>query len=231
MQAQDTTTLYLLKLWPWIETNRNRLIGGAAIIAVAIFVFSFFSYQHELKENAAGDALTQLSVTAGGPTAEACLKIANDFPGTVAGQRAMLQGAAALYEAGKFSDAQAQFQKFLDAHPGNELAAQAALGVAASLDAAGKPDATKYQAVINTSMDPAIVSAAKFALGRIAEGQGKLTEALGLFQEAAGANPGSSLGYEAGMHVIALRNKIPAATPAPAPAPAPAATTPAKSGN
>jgi len=227
MQAQDTTTLFLLKLWPWIEAKKTRLIGGAVIIAVAIFVISFFSYQHEQKEIAAGQALTQLSVTAGGPTAEACLKIANEYPGTVAGQRAMLQGAAALYEAGRYPDAQAQFQKFLDAHSGSELAGQAALGVAASLDALGKPDATKYQAVVNSSTDPAIVSAAKFALGRIAESQGKLNEALGLFQEAAGANPGSSLGYEAGMHVLDLRNKISAS----APAPAPFTITPAKPGN
>ena len=63
MQAQDTTTLYLLKLWPRIEANKNRLIGGAVIIAVAIFFISFMSYQHGQKEIAAGRALTQLSVS------------------------------------------------------------------------------------------------------------------------------------------------------------------------
>jgi predicted negative regulator of RcsB-dependent stress response len=231
MQAQDTTTLYLLKLWPWIEANKNRLIGGAVIIAAAIFIYSFFSYQHEQKEIAAGQALTQLSITAGGATAEACLKIANEFPGTIAGQRAMLQGGAALYEAGKFPDAQAQFQKFLDAHPGSELTGQAALGVAASMDAMGKPDAAKYQAVVNNSTDPALVSAAKFALGRISEAQGKLTEALAYYEDAARANAGSSLGYEAGLRIIELRKKVPGTTPAPAPASAPATIAPVKTGN
>ena len=95
----------------------------------------------------------------------------------------MLQGAAALYEAGKYPDARAQFQNFLDAHPGSEFAGEAALGVAASLDAQGKADATKYQAVVNSSTDPAIVSAAKFGLGRIAEAQGKFNEALSLYQK------------------------------------------------
>ena len=233
MQAQDTTTLYLLKLWPWIEANRNRLIGGAVIIAAAIFIYSFFSYQHEQKEIAAGQALSQLSVSPGGNTAEACLKIANEFPGTAAGRRAMLQGAAALYEAGRYPDAQAQFQKFLDEHPGSELTSQAALGVAASLDALGKPDAAKYQAVVNNSTDPAIMSAAKFALGRIAEAQGKFDEALTDYDAAARANPSSSLGYEAILRVTELRQKMPKPTPAPSPAStsAPAMIAPVKPGN
>src|ERR1017187_5796324 len=28
MQAQDATTVFLLKLWPWVEANKNRLIPG-----------------------------------------------------------------------------------------------------------------------------------------------------------------------------------------------------------
>ena len=231
MQAQDTTTLYLLKLWQWIEANKTRLIAGAAVIVVAIFLFSFYLYQNGQKEKAAGRALTQLAVSRGGLTAEACLKIAGEFPGTVAGQRALLQGAALLFEAGKYPEAQTQFQKFLDAHPGSVLAGDAALGVATSLDVQGKPAATEFQAVVNNYSEPAIVSAAKFALGRIAEAQGKLNEALRLFEEAARANPGSSLGYEAGMHVIDLRNKTTAPAPATTPAPAPFTITPAKPGN
>ena len=233
MQTQETTTLYLLKLWQWIEANKTRLIGGAAVIGVAIFLYSFISYQSGQKEIAAGQALTKIAVSPGGFTAEACLKIAGEFPGTVAGQRALLQGAALLFEAGRYSEAQADFQKFLDSHPGSVLAGQAALGVATSLDVQGKPAATEFQAVVNNYSDPAVLSAAKFALGRIAEAQGKLNEALALFEAAARVNPSSTLGYEAGMHVLQLRDKISASTPAPAPAPAPApfTLTPAKPGN
>ena len=233
MQAQDTTTLYLLKLWPWIEAKKTQIIACAAVIVIAIFFISFYSYQSGQKEIAAGRALTQLAVSPGGLTAEACLKIAGEYPGTAAGQRALLQGAALLFEAGKYPEAQAQFQKFLDAHPGSALAGEAALGVATSLDVQGKPAATEFQTVVNNYSEPAIVSAAKFALGRIAEGQGKLNEALSLFEEAARANPGSTLGYEAGMHVLDLRTKLSTSTPAPAhaPAPAPFTLTPAKPGN
>ena len=233
MQAQDTTTLYLLKLWPWIEANKNRLIGGAVIIAAAIFIYSFFSYQTRTKGNrrgaGAGATVRHPGRSHGRSVPEDC----REYPGTAAGQRALLQGAAALFEAGKYPEAQAQFQKFLDSHPGSELAGQAALGVATSLDAQGKPAATEFQAVVNNYSDPAIVSAAKFALGRIAESQGKLNEAFACFEDAARLNPGSTLGYEAGMHVLELRNKVSTTTPAPAPAPAPApfTLTPAKPGN
>jgi len=137
MQAQDTTTLFLLKLWPWVEANKNRLIAGAAIAVLAIFIIWFVACQRESKEIAAGQALTQVLLSSGGPSAAAYLKIAEQHAGTAAGQRALLQGAAALFDAGKYPDAQTQFQKFLDAHPDSEFSGQAALGVAASLDAQG----------------------------------------------------------------------------------------------
>jgi hypothetical protein len=135
MQAQDTTTLFLLKLWPWIEANKNRLIGGAAIAVAVIFIIWFAACQRQAKEVAAGQALTVASLTGDATPADAYLKIAEEHGGTVAGQRALLQGAAALFNAGKFTDAQAQFQKYLDAHPDGEFSGQAMLGVAASLDA------------------------------------------------------------------------------------------------
>jgi predicted negative regulator of RcsB-dependent stress response len=235
MEAQETTTLYFLKLWQWIEAHKTRLIAGAAVLVVVIFFISFHSYRSGQREIAAGRALTQLSVTPGGAAAAACLKIADEFPGTVAGQRALLQGAALLFEAGKYTEAAADFNKFLDANPRSVLASQAALGLATSLDVQGKPASTEFQAVINMSSDPAIVSAAKFALGRIKEAQGKLDEARTLFEDVARANPGSSLGYEAGLHILQLRDKMlpptPSPAPGPAPSPAPFTLTPAKPGS
>lgn len=233
MQAQDATTLYLFKLWNWFEANRNRVIGGAVIAAVAIMVGWFLVSQRAAREVAAGQALTQAAFSSGLQMADAYAKVAAQYPGTMAGKRAMLQGAAALFEAGKFSDAQAQFQKFIDAHPDSEFSSQALLGVAASLDAQGKTDlaAGAYQRVVNNNSDPATVSAAKFGLARINESQGRLNDALALYQDVANANPGNSLGSEAAMHLIELKNKLPAATPAPAlSAPPAAATTPLKSG-
>src|SRR5258708_509387 len=104
MQTQDATTIYLLKLWPKIEANKNRIIAVASAIAW------IFSVQHEQKEVAAGEALTQLIVS---QTAQqdAYFKIAADNSGTPAGQRTWLQGAAMLFSENKFAGAQTQFQK------------------------------------------------------------------------------------------------------------------------
>ena len=175
MQAQDATTLYLFKFWNWVEVNRNRVIGGAVVAAVVVLIVWFMVSQRTAKEVAAGQALTQAAFSGGYQMADAYAKVAAQYPGTTAGQRALLLNAAALFEAGKFSDAQAQFQKFLDAHPDSEFSSQALLGVATSLDAQGKTDLASgaYQRVINNSSDIAAASAAKFGLARIEESQGK----------------------------------------------------------
>jgi predicted negative regulator of RcsB-dependent stress response len=220
MQAQDTTTLFLLKLWPWVETNKNRLIGGAVIAVIAIFIVWFVACQRAAKEIAAGQALTQVAISSSGPSADAYLQIAQQHPGTAAGQRAQLQGAAALFDSGKYTDAQAQFQNFLDAHPDGEFSGQAALGVATSLDAQGKTDLAvgAYQRVISISSDTAVVNAAKFGLARIEESQNRLNDALVLYQDVSRADPSGSLGSEATMRLMELREKLPAATPASPPA-------------
>ncbi len=223
MQAQDTTTLFLFKLWPWVEANRNRLIAGAAIVPRALFAIGHAPGPRGARARAAGQALTQAALSGGGPSPDAYLKVAAQYPGTLAGQRALLQGAAALFDAGKYSDAQAQFQKFLDAHPDGEFSGQAAIGVAASLEAEGKTDLAvgAYQKVISDASDAVAVSAAKFSLARIEESQGRLNDALVLYQDVASADAGTSIGSEPAMRLMELRSKLPAAAPAPVPAVSP----------
>lgn len=216
MQAQETTTVYLLKLWPWVEANKNRLIGAAVVLVAAICIIWFMAAQRDERETAAGQALTQLAFTPGGQTPEAYLKIAADYAGTAAGQRAQLEGAAALFTAGRYADAQKQFQGFLDEHSDSQFSAQATLGVAASLEAQGRTEQAigTYQRLANNGSDTVTASVAKLALGRMFEVQGRLNDALANFEEAARSSYGSSLGSEAGLLAMELRNKMPAAAPA-----------------
>ena len=224
MQPQDATTLYLFKLWPWIEANKNRLIGGAAIIAAAIFLIYFFLWQRGQKEIAADKALTQVFISTppdagAGALADSYLAVAEKNPGTLAARRALLQGATALFDAGRYADAQAQFQKFLDANPDNSFAAQASLGVAASLDAQGKSDlaAAAYQKVISGFGDATAVNVAKFSLARIDEAQGKFSDAFHYYADVAQhSNPNGSLGSEAAQHAMELKSKLPSAPASPA---------------
>lgn len=225
MQLQDAPATYFFKLWPWFEANRIRIIWGGGVIVVAAVLISFYSWQRGQNEIVAGKALTQMmssiprNATAS-QQAALYLKISTDYQDTSAGQRALLQGAAMLFAAGRYADAQAQFQKFLDAHPGSFFAAQAALGVASSLEAQGKTDlaAGVYQRIINNYSDTVAVDSARFALAQIDERQGKLAEAVNFYEAIVHYNPNGSLGSEAGQRLMELKMKLPSASPSTAPA-------------
>ena len=236
MQTQDAPAEIIFKLWPWLEANKNRLIGAGVGVLVLWGVYYFVTSQQAQKEVDAGQALTALLVSpkggATGQTADDFTKLAAQYPGTAAGQRALLQGAAALFGAGRYADAQAQFQKYLDTSATGPLAATAALGVAASLEAQNKLDAAvaAYQRVASGFASSSSAQPAEFALGRIAEQQNKLTEAVSHYEKIARAGSGGSLAQEAGQRAFELKAKTaPAAapkatvTPSPTAAPKPAA--------
>ena len=219
MQAQDVATDYFFKSWAWIEANAKQVVMGAGILAVAIGVASYYFWQQNQNEIAAGQALTQMLVSPppnsdAGQIADAYLKIAADYSGTQTGGRALMLGATTLFESGKYPEAQAQFQKYLDQHAADTFSAQAALGLAACLDAQGKTDAAAnaYRRVISGFSDPNAVDASKFALAKINEQQGKFADAESLYETVARNNPNSPLGSEAALHAVQLRAKLPPVT-------------------
>jgi len=224
IQPQDTTMAYLYKLWPWVEANKNRLIGAGIIAVIAGFIISFYFWRQNQNEIAAGEALTEAAISTppnanASQLADSYSKIVADFPGTRAGERAAVQSAAVLFEAGKYAEALAQFQQFVKIHPDSVFSPQAALGVAASLDAQGKTDlaSSAYERVISRFSDPNAASTAKFALAQIGERQGKLAAAENFYEEVARSNPNSSLGSEAAMRAMELKTKLPPASTPSAP--------------
>ena len=224
MQTQDALTAYLLKGWTWAAANRNRLIAGAGLVIALIVVASYFSWQREQQNTAAGEALTQVALSplpllAGNGVADELLGVAGKYPDTMAGQRAQLSAATALFVASQFSPAQAQFQKYLDAHPDGAFAASATLGVAACQEALGQLDqaANTYQRV-NGFADLSPGLSAKFALARIDEEQSKFNDALQWYVEIARLIPNSPAAQEAQMRAVELKTKMASAKPAtPAP--------------
>ena len=125
-----------------------------------------------------------------------------------------------LFETRKYADARAQFQQFLGQYPGGALAFQAALGLAACLDAQGemKPAIAAYQRVINNYSDPLAANHARYRLAQIDEQQGKWTDALNLYEDVARSDPGGQLGSEAGIRAMELKTKPASASTATAPA-------------
>jgi predicted negative regulator of RcsB-dependent stress response len=231
MQTQDAPAEFLFRLWPWLEANKNRLIGGLITIVIISGIVFFISSQREQREVAAGQALTSLLNTLptaanGGQLATSLEQVAATYSGTAAGRRAQLQAAGALFEAGNYADAQAQFQKTIEADPSGPFAATAQLGVAASLEAQNKPDlaAPAYQRVLSVFPGSPFVAQAEFGLGRIAEQQNKLSDAVSYYQKVTTETMGGTLGQEAALRASELKVKLAAAAPKPATAALPGAT-------
>lgn len=227
MQTQDVSAEIAFKFWPWLEANGKRLIIAAVAVVVAFFVWFFIATQREQKEQAAGQAYTQLMLNppAGATPQQAVdnyLQLAKKYDGTVAAQRAQLQAASALFNAGRYADAQGQFQSFVTANEGSTLLATARTGIAASLESQGKLDdaLAAYRAVSTSYPDSNEALMAKFAVGRILELQGKLAEAVTAYQEVTRLPLAGSLAQEAGQRIALLQVKIGASKPAAPLAPA-----------
>lgn len=227
MESQDAATFFF-KLWPQIEANKNKIVTGAIIVIVAVAAYSFYSWHREQTQVAAGEALTQtlLGLSAEqsqSQIASSYFAVASDYPGTPAGQRAQLQGAAVLFGEGKYEDARGYFQQYLDGHPDDEFSAQAALGVAKCYEAEGKTDQAvgEYQHVIDGLGDPEAKAQAQFAMAQINMRDNKYPEAMTLFQQVAQSDPYSAMAQEAEQYMYELRAKVPmqpSLTPGKAPA-------------
>jgi TolA-binding protein len=226
MQSQDATDTFLIKWWPQIEANKNRILSVAGGVAAVIVIGAFVSLRHQQNQVAAGEAVTQAIITLqanSNPSqiSDTFLGIADEYRNTPAGERSLLEGAAALFTEGKYSDAQAYFQRYLQAHPDDDFSGLAALGVAKSLEAQGKLNdaAGAYQHVIQDFPDAQAVNDAKFSLARVDLQQQHYADAMNLFQDVAKSDPYGTLGNEAAQYVYNLQSKVPAS----------AATTPATS--
>ncbi len=231
MQTNDAPAEFLFKLWPWLEANKTRLIGGLVAVIVVAGILYFMSAQKAQTEVDAGHAMTSLMMSVESDPNSSQMagqfeQLADKYPGTAAARRAQLQAAGALFIAGNYADAETQFEKYLAGNSTGPLAATAQLGIAASLEAQNKLDmaAAAYQRVVSAYPDSGCVPMADLALGRIAEQQNKLTEALNHYENASHSPMGGSIAQEAMIRATDLKAKMPAATAKPAASTAPAFT-------
>ena len=232
MQSEVAQLPLSHRLWAWFETNRKPALIGILLAALAGLLIWVMIWHQQEKRVAAGDAVSDVAVmlmngTPRSEMANAYLKVAANYPNSSSGARALILAASSLFADGKFSEAQAQFEKFTREYRDTPFTGQALLGVAASLDAQGKADAaiTAYKSLIDRHPSDVVVPQAKFALARLYEAQGKPELAKDLFQDVERGSPFTSLGNEAGMRLEELIAKYPALAPAP---PAPATNLPPK---
>lgn len=208
------------RLWGWLEANKAQAAIGAAVLLVIGLVAWIVLWHGHQQEVAAGEALSSLAVEQmlanGRPnSAEAYLKLASQYPKSETGAQALLLGAGSLFTEGKYSEAQAQFEKFTRERRESPFMGEALLGVAASLEAQGKTDAAvaAYKELISRHAGDSVVPDAKFALARLYEMQNKPELARDLYLEVERDSRFSSKGIEAGMRVEDLMAKYPKLAP------------------
>jgi predicted negative regulator of RcsB-dependent stress response len=221
MQTEDVSTEFMVKFWPWLEANRKRLVIAGVVALAVLFVWFYMKTSREQRELAAGQAYTQFQLDqpptlATQQVVDGYLGIAKKYSGTVAAQRAELQAAATLFDAGRYADAQKQFEGFLRANAGGSLALMARLGVAACLESQGKLEEalSLYRQLQAGNPDTAEGINASFSMGRILELQGKLADAVTAYQQIMRSPLGGSLAQEAASRAAMLQTKLAAQKPA-----------------
>ena len=206
MDSDVTQSTAFYNFLGWLEVNKKRLLVWGGVIAAIAALTAIYIYSQVQKEENASQALSE--VRAGpGPSAPppqdvaaAYFKVAGDYPGTKAAERAWLQGAGSLFVAGKHADAQKQFEAFLKQSPNSPWVPQALFGVASSLDAQKMPaEALRaYEDLRKRFGSDPVMDQAKLALARLYETQNP-KEALALYDDLLKANQYGGTGSEAGM--------------------------------
>lgn len=225
MEAEEKQSQVFYELWAWAETNWRRLAGGAAVVAFIALVVSFIIWRQGVKAEIASQALSAVRPTAGAdgamvmPTAADYLKVAKDYPGSLAAARASLLAGSAYFEAGKYAEAKAEFDTFLRDFPQSNLRIEAYYGQAACLDAQNKPEEAiaAFKSLIDRYPTDPLASRAKVSLARQYKAKNQPAEALRLLEEVAKTEQFGTVGLMAETLISEIKAANPAlAVPAPA---------------
>lgn len=183
----------------WLEENKFRVIGLVVLAILIGFAIAVSRYMKDQKELQASSALISLkpalipSTNAAPAQPSAFFKIAEEYSGTSAANRAQYLGATALFEQNKYSEAEKAFSDFLKDHGDSPWAPDAAFGLAASQEADGKTAAlASYQNVFTKWPQSSVADQAKLAVARMYEEKGQPAQALTIYNELSGGARGAA---------------------------------------
>jgi len=191
MDSETSQSSRFYEFLAWVELNKKNLAIGAGALVALCFGYFVYQWHSNEQEAAANQALSAIRSTPSPspmlpePKAQEYLKVANEFSGTAAGERALLMAAADLYAQGKYQEAQAQFERFLKNYSHSPLAPQAVYGVAVCADALNKVDEAlaKYQDVVARYPTESVAGQARLAMGRLYEAKNQPELALKTYEE------------------------------------------------
>ena len=208
MQSEKAQATWFYDGMGWLETHRKQSMQAAAVVVVLALLVSYYFYSHNAKEDAAGAGFSQLILNRATPEDYVNFQAANH--GTQAAPKALLMAGEEYFAIGKYPEAQAQFQKLRQEYRNSPFVSQASLGIAASLDAAGKVDdaISAYSDLTHLSGDVASLQA-EFALGRLYEVKGQLDKSVENFDAVNQAAGNSTMGQESFVRAMEIREAHP----------------------
>jgi len=221
----------------WLDVNKKRVAIGAGILAIVGVILGFMVWQSGQQEINAEEALSSvrmpfspMELPAVG-TAEALVKVAEEYPKTLAAPKALLRAGSVYFDTGNFPKAQEQFDKFIRTYGETPWVPQAVYGIAASLDAQGKATEAiaKYNDFLRSYGTDPVADHARLSLARLYEQTKQpalaleaLNKIMAGAQTAGGMTPAAGEAQEKIRQLYAAHPTLIPSNPAPVmPSPAP----------
>ncbi len=209
------------RAWAWFEKNQKPALMGATIAVVAGLAVWFLLWRSGERQIDAGNALSNVGIAQGtafsaAPSAQAYLKVATDYPSSRAAARAVLLAGGTLFSEGKYSEAQAQFEKFSKDYHDSPLLGEALVGIASCLEAQGKLDqaVAAYKDIQARHPNDSVIPQVKFSLGGLYEAQKRPELAREMYRQVSEESRYTILGSEASLRLGELAQKNPNLPPA-----------------
>lgn len=216
-----------IQMQAWAETRRKQIGTGFVVLLVVIFAFYTNSHLQASKRADADAALMALDLPDPAareqkivPAAD-YLKIAQEFSGTPAAERALLLAASALFTENKYPEAETRFNEFVAQYPNSRHIDSARYGIAASQDAQNKVDQAigSYELVISSGTRGEGLSTpesdqAKLAVALLYEQSDRASKALSYYDEIIRSPRSAYWQNEANMRRDALLKENPGLTAA-----------------
>ena len=158
MESTETHPDRLIDFWEWLVENRMQVILAIIIAIVAVLIVYTQRVNAKLAEEESGEDVLaatdqRFSTDQVNPNATASERFGNvalNHPGTAGANNAKFLQASALFDEGKYKEADAAFAGYVSENPLSPLVAAAALGQAASKASLGDSGAAAaYESVRN----------------------------------------------------------------------------------
>lgn len=172
-EPQEELLVWFLDLWGKIEQNYTQILTGVGVVVVAILIVVFVN-NHQAQENLKaqselGDVYIALFEGRVDDAINQSQTLSQQYAGESAGKEALIALANLQFEQKRISEAQANFQKFLDDYSSEGLLGYGAWsGLASCLEAEGKyaEAAQKFKSYADAHSDTPFAPVALKEAGR-----------------------------------------------------------------